>query len=393
MGSYPLFEHSLIDTAACFWDWPPETDGYVSWGGVTAADYDGDGFPEITYGGVHQEGEQGFLFLYDRDPETGAWTRRELFPDFWPDVGAVALDVDGDGRPELICGDNEHFILRWTVMAPDREDFGTSHAVSEPGEYTLHDVLAADLDGDGQKEVIGREKHNRLMIFDVPEGDPTEQWPMTVIDEQVSGDGTLVTDLSDSPGLDVVTAVAWYENVDGDATEWVSHPVLPEALNWHPETRIAIGDVDGDGEDELVVTESEEDQGARLAVCSRPDSDDEPWDVDIVFPAKDDYRAMHSLALADFDGDGQLEIFTAEMEHGKTDGVERTPRWFLVSYEDGEWEREVILDKNLGTHCAMALDVDGDGDLDIVGKSWHANEVNGVDGNNHVDLLTNTGRR
>ncbi|WP_435320731.1 FG-GAP repeat domain-containing protein [Haloarchaeobius sp. TZWSO28] len=393
MGSHPLFEHTLIDTTGCFWGWPPTEPGYVSRGCVTVADYDGDGYPEYTIGGVHREDEQGFLFQYDRDPETGDWSRRDLFPDFWPDVGAAALDVDGDGNPELVCSDNEHGILRWVVMAPDRDDYGTSHNVSEPGPLGYHDVLTADLDGDGREEVLVREKGRRLLYHHVPEADPTDQWPVTVIDDPVPGDGTLVADLSDSPGLDVVTAVAWYENVAGDGTDWERHPVLPPELDWHPETRIAMGDVDGDGEAELVVTESEEDEGARLAVCSRPESDDDYWDVEVVFPAEADYRAMHSLALADFDGDGQLEIFTAEMENKKTDGVEKRPRWYLLSYEDGEWDRTVLLDENLGTHCATVIDANGDGRPDIIGKTWRANEVNGVDGQNHIDLLTNVGGR
>lgn len=392
MRSHLRFEHSLIDTMPCFWEWPPEADGFVSCGAATAADYDGDGQVEFTTGGVHQEEERGFLFLYDRDPETDEWTRHELFPDLWPDVGAVGMDVDGDGTPEIVYGDNEHFVLQWTEMDHTSADFGTTHSVSEPGVNGFHDIVAGDLNGDGREEVVVREKHERLLFFEVPD-DPTDQWPMTVIDEDVSGDGTLLADLSASPGLDVVTAVAWYENVAGDGSEWVAHPVLPEALDWHPETRIAMGDVDGDGEEELVVTESEEDDGARLAVCSRPESDHEPWSVDIVFPAEDDYRAMHSLGLSDFDGDGDPEIFTAEMEHGKTDGVEKCPRWFVLSHEDGEWEHTVVLDENLGTHSAQVVDVNGDGRPDILSKSWHANQVNGVEGMNHVDLLTNTSGR
>ena len=47
----------------------------------------------------------------------------------------------------------------------------------------------------------------------------------------------------------------------------------------------------------------------------------------------------------------------------------------------------MLLDANLGTHSAIAADFDGDGQLEIAGKVWRANAVNGNGGRNHVDFL------
>ena len=106
-------------------------------------------------------------------------------------------------------------------------------------------------------------------------------------------------------------------------------------------------------------------------------------------PSERDFRALHSLALADFFGDGRVEIFTAEMENKKTDGTTKRPRWYLFHRTPQGWREEVILDANLGTHDAQVGDVRGGGRIDIVGKTWRPNQPNGNSGRGHVDWLEN----
>jgi hypothetical protein len=72
---------------------------------------------------------------------------------------------------------------------------------------------------------------------------------------------------------------------------------------------------------------------------------------------------------------------------------DRPPRWFLWENADGKGQRfieHVILDAKLGGHLAVAADVDGDGDLDIVSKLWRPRKDNANQGCNHVDYLENS---
>jgi hypothetical protein len=384
----PSFEHELVGTTVFSHSWvDDDTEGYDAWGSVAVADFDGDGRDEYATGGRYAP-DGGFYHVYDRT-EDGEWHRHELRPDFRPAVGATAADIDDDGRPEIVCGEwgSRLFVVD---ADPTGASFGTYRIVYdgfEKGQGDVHDgphdILVADLDADGEPEIVTRRKDGRLLVF--RETPSTGLWAPDEVASDLEGDGTATADLSEGPGLDLVTNCGWFENVDGTGTEWIPHPLLDEDLEWDPETRIAVGDVDGDGRPEVVITESEMDANARMAVLSR--SEGGPWDAEILFEEQDDRRGLHSLAVADVDGDGDLEIITAEMENGKTDGMRTQPRWWYVKRQEGAWQRSVLFDENLGTHCARVLDVDGDGRLDIVGKVWRANDVNGVDGLNHVDCL------
>ncbi|MFB6146611.1 MAG: FG-GAP repeat domain-containing protein [Halobacteriaceae archaeon] len=382
------FEHAVVDTErmANSWQAPAEAAGSDAWGALAVADVDGDGHDEFTVGG-RRPGGGGFLRLYDRDPAGGTWTRHAVTAAFRPGVGATALDVDGDGRPELVAGGWDVEGLRWVTVDPSDPAFGTVRRARGTGTVdNPHDLLSGDVDGDGEAEVLAREKDGALVVFDVPD-DPARPWDATLVASALDGDGTALADLADGPGREVVTNRGWFERRDG---EWVRRPLVPERLDWDDETRVVAADLDGDGDPEVVVTESELAAKARLAVLSRGERG-AAWNPTVVLPADLDLRALHSLAVADLDGDGDPEVVTAEMENGKTDGVEARPRWWVLDRAGGDWERRAVLDANLGTHSASVADVDGDGRPDLVGTVWRANDVNGRDGLNHVDVLRNRG--
>jgi len=379
------FSHGFVDAQG----------GYSEWGAAAVADFDGDGVPEFATGGRGG----GFLHLYDYD---GGWCRYEVTHAVAPNVGAAPVDVDGDGRPELVFGEWGPEVLGvsrggspgssrypgasdkrlfWTTMDPAQAEFGEINHVG--GDFDdPHDVLAADLDGDGDDEVVVREKDGPLYVYTVSE-DPTDTWSRNRLADHLPGDGTVLVDLTDSGEVDIVTNRGWFEN---DGTGSFVRRDIPYPDDWHDETRVAVGDVDDDGIDEVVITESEVDVAARLAVCTHAGSGRE-WEVEVVVDSDRDRRGLHSLQIADLDGDGRAEVFSAEMENGKTDGQHRTPEWFVLSERDGTWSEEILFDGNLGAHEAKVADFDDDGELEVVGKIWHPNLPNGNGTEHHVSWL------
>ncbi len=363
------YHHTFIEADA----------GYDAWGAMVVGDFDGDGRDEFATGGKGG----GFFHLYDLNMQTSSWDRHVITRELSPNVGAAATDLDGDGRPEIVCGEWGPRLLWFACPTGDLARW--EYRVVYEGLIDPHDLFAADVDGDGRDEIVVRGKDGALLLFRPP-ADPATRWPVQVIADRLVGDGTVAAPIARPDVLDIVTNAGWFENVRGDGSTWVRHPFASPQLDLHPECRVVVGDLDGNGRPVAVVTESEI-PNARLFLL-RYVGPDTFWEPQLLIDRSQHICGLHSLQLADLDNDGKLEIFTAEMENGRTDGTTTKPRWWYCSQAaDGVWHKHVLLDANLGSHTASVGDFDGDGNLEIVGKVWRANKVNGAGGKNHVDFL------
>jgi hypothetical protein len=81
----------------------------------------------------------------------------------------------------------------------------------------------------------------------------------------------------------------------------------------------------------------------------------------------------HTLETGDINGDGNLDIFAAEMAKWTTQPVEKdhptATAWILYGDGKGGFTRTVLVTGD-GWHEGKLADVDGDGDLDVVNKPY-----------------------
>ena len=113
-----------------------------------------------------------------------------------------------------------------------------------------------------------------------------------------------------------------------------------------------VGDVDGDGKDELVV--ATHDQGVIAVVHP-----DDGWKVDEVDRTPTTF--VHEIEIGDIDGDGTNEFFATPSKPNKLD--EEQPGEVLMFRREGDGWAKSIVDAPGDTHAKeiLAADVDGDG--------------------------------
>jgi len=349
-----------------------------SWGQTAVADLDRDGRPDYITG--RSRGE----ILWYRMEAPDRWVRHRLGEQSPSEVGGAVLDVDADGWIDFVAGG------AWyrNTGRPRTEPF--QRIVFDQGLGTVHDVVVADVDGDRRPDVLTMSDKNNLRWYGIP-ADPRRPWQRHDVGPSVHA-GVAVGDLDGDGDLDIVRSNLWFENAEGRATRWVVRENIPFGNPGRPfplATRCAVLDVDRDGDNDLVMTENEIKAG-RIAWLENTDGLGGSWERHELPPGDAAARgAYHSLAVADFDNDGDPDVFTCEMEHI---AGERPPRWFIWENTDGKggkFVERVVLDANLGGHEAVAADFDGDGDIDIVSKLWRPRKDNANGGRNHVDFLEN----
>lgn len=294
------------------------------------------------------------LFWY----ENPGWERHDVatVPDL--SVGGTLADITGDGRVDLVAGQNLASDLYWFEQPDDPREEWTKHLITDDF-VKYHDTAVADIDDDGEPEVIAlSQRSETVFYYDIPDDPRRSPWPVDnrhIIAEDIHVEGVAVVDIDGDGRTELIAGPNVFHREDGG---WRREEIAP-GWAW---TRIAVADLDGDGDLEIVLTEGDlpyqEDVPGRLGWFDPPD-----WEETVL---ADDLYCPHSLQIADFDGNGHPDIYVGEMSLG---GNPEPTQYVFHNRGDATFDVEPIAN-GVPTHEAKLVDLTGDGALDIVGKSY-----------------------
>jgi hypothetical protein len=365
--------------------------GWVFCISIAALADDGKCFPEFSLHKVDAIGKnigQTGLADLDRDGDldwiagnstgTGGeiWWWEYQGPDTWirhlmgkgkTDVGAAPFDVNGDGWIDVVSGG----ILLLNTGKPKQESFREY----DIGTISSHDTEFADINGDGKMDLIANSDQAGLFWYEIPP-DVTKKWTqheIALISEHKIHGGVspqAVGDIDGDGDADVVTAQAWYENADRLGLKWNPHKNIdfgrPERYGIAIKTW--VGDLDGDGDNDVVQAEADH-PDARVAWFENDGKGN--W---IRHMIKDEgfKQDFHSLIVADFDRDGDWDVFSGGGPLS-AENLHMSFIWENLAGDKGKptknkWAEHIVAQKPC--HEARGADVDGDGDIDICFKPW-----------------------
>lgn len=389
------FKHHFIDAAG------PDA---RAWGTNVIADFDNDGHLDVVISKTKHGPGRRAVYWYRNLGAIDKWAAAEvLLNSHVTGCGGVALDVDRDGYMDFVA-------TNW--LRNPGKSIGDKPFTQMPWGCgpMVHDIEAVDLDNDGHPEIVANIQHNNqpgLHVFRAP-ADPTQPWKkQRVIASRVwkqkspvaghaQGDVHAAVsprgwgDIDGDGDNDLVYIDAWAENLDGTGRKWKTHENLgyrPRG-SWGAAVRCYVADINGDGH--LDIVQSACDARGRDVVWLQNNGDGTDWKLNAI-PFDGKPGDMHSLAVADFDLDGDLDVYVDEMEHLNVP-ASRAGKIGMIVWEnlDGtgtKWKQHMLV-TGIGGHQAQAADMDNDGDIDIVTRPYAAANTAHA-GRMHVSILEN----
>jgi hypothetical protein len=271
--------------------------------GVVAADFNGDGHLDLA--AVNTNGpDKGVSVLFGDGSGLFSPPVSWPLPSSFGPRGLLAGDLDGDGDIDLIGFGSSSTASAFVLFNDGAGGFGTS-TTWEPWDPTAPTQAMAlgDLDGDGDLDLVLTNYLDSYVAVLRNNGDGTFTGPelhfvgdspgrIAVVDLDGDGDLDIVTVVVDTSGSFMFPRLAKLFN-DGTGGFGLA---VKSALPFTPSGILAARDLDGDGQADIVVGQNSVPPTLRVLLSSGP-----------VTNCPIDYGATN-LAFADLDGDGQTDL-------------------------------------------------------------------------------------
>jgi len=337
----------------------------------TVADINADGWPDIVVGG-----RDGKMAWFENKNGGLAFQRHIVASVNCQECGGTAWDLTGSGHLDIINGgDWRSDELSWWENPGPNNGTWPRRIIAKTSHNQFHDVAIGDVTNDGRISLVFWNQGSASLYWVPLPGEPRRSpWPdIKVIasgmrENGQPEEGIAVGDIDGDGKNEIVAGTHWYKYTGRSGAEWEVHKFARGYIT----TVLAIGDIDGDGRNEIVLSEGDpciygRPQGGKLAWFKPKGDPRNLWEEHVL---ADGLLDAHSLQLGNICGRGRLDILVGEI--GVADRLkERPPRLMVYENLGGGSFKQHVIDEGTGTHHARLADFRRKGVLDIASRPLH----------------------
>ena len=346
---------------------------------VFAADLDGDGNTDIlsTIGSPEHSGGVNDKVAWSKNYGLGVFgPLQTITTEVDRPVSVSAADLDGDGDIDVLSSSITGGWVAWYENTDGLGSFGPPQTISTiSGGSGAVRVFAADLDGDGDLDILTTSTHqlgNKVAWHENIDGQGSFGPPHTISAEE-GGGFIFGADLDGDGDIDVVVAyygddrVAWYENTDGLGSYGPRQIITTTADG---ATSPFAADLDGDGDTDVLWANN---QGHNVVWCENADGLGSFGPQQIIATGTNNPKSVFAV---DMDHDGDTDVLAA-FYFGRI-------AWYENTDGQGSFGPQITIEVIEGfPESVFAADLDHDGDTDVISASrlddkvlWYENTQN-----------------
>lgn len=268
------------------------------------------------------------------------------YDEYYDDFSTIPLDINGDGNMDFITGGWWGETLRWRENPGDSSKEWPEHIIAKCGN--IETTRAWDVDGDGEVEIVPNTPNSPLVVYKLirdSQGRGTGQFAAHTLkikgrENKSQGHGLGFGDITGNGRGDFVLRDGWLEAPEKPfEQEWIWHPDFD--LNWDASVPILVVDLNNDGRNELIVGQG---HNYGLTWLEQVLTDGKrTWKKHVIDPLSSEY---HDLIWIDIDGDGQSELVTGKRfrAHPHGDQGDTDPYGWYVFKWTGECFCKHVID-------------------------------------------------